>query len=820
MSSAGLLRHYALTLYRVLTRQRLYAALNVLGLAAGMAVFLVLWLDVRFETGFERWIPHSNQIYTIRTGTLRDHNPTRFTMGGLLDVLKGDYPQLVATRVWDQAGAVRQGSRVTAEKVELVDPSFFKVFDLPLAEGDAASALQAPDEVLISRSRARRYFGSADPIGRRLIVAAGTAPSVYRVVGVLEDPPADTDIPFDVVAPLTPQAIATDPLWRDWGSRDLVTYLRAKTPAEARALDLDLDRFVDRHAPRDVGRTNRPFIQLRLTPLLSLHLLDPKDAAVVAALGAVGLLTLLLAGVNYVNLATARAGLRAREVALRKVLGATAPSLLAQFMGEAVATTALAALIGLALAELALPLVNAAGGLSLRMGYFGPGGVVAPLLGAILLIGVGAGVYPALVLSRFQPAAVLAAARAPGGGRLGARVREGLVVIQFAMAIAFTIATAVILSQTSYLRRADLGFRREGLIVVNSLDDTQVTASQRASLLAAWRATPWVTSVAMADIAPGNDDNTSAAGVKRAGATTGPETVNLVETSPDFFPTYGVRLLAGRALDLRHGGDEAPQIGASMHSPVPPAPAASPPNVVINATAARVLGFASPGAAVGARLQVGIRHPTFLVVAGVVEDIRFRTPHSPSPPTIYALTSQDFAGVAGVRYAGVAPQAILAALGARWRETALDTPFRAATVEDNLEPYYRPDDQHGRLFTAGALLAVGIGCLGLYGLASFSTARRVREIGIRKTLGASTGDVLRLLVGQFLRPVLLANLVAWPLAWLAMRNWLAGFDQRIALGPGYFLGATVLTLLIAVATVAGQAFAVARAEPAKALRHE
>jgi putative ABC transport system permease protein len=812
--------HYLLTLYRVLTRQRLYAALNILGLAVGVAVFLVLWLDVRFETGFERWIPHSDQIYTIRTGNLGDHNPTGFTMGGLLDVLKGDYPQLVATRVWDQSSGVRQGSRITAEKVELVDPGFLKVFDLPLVEGDATSALQAPDEVLISRSRARRYFGSADPIGRRLVVAAAAAPSVYRVVGVLEDPPADTDIPFNIVAPITPQAIATDPLWRDWGSRDLITYLRLKTPAQARALELDFGRFVDRHAPRDVGRRNRPLIRLRLAPLLSLHLLDPKDAAVIAALGAVGLLTLLLAGVNYVNLATARAGLRAREVALRKVLGATGSWLLAQFMAEAVATAALAALIGLALAELALPLVDAAGGLSLRMGYFGAGGVLAPLLGAILLIGVGAGAYPALVLSRFQPAAVLAAARAPSGGRLGARVREGLVVVQFAMAIAFIIATAVILSQTSYLRRADLGFRREGLIVVNSLDDTQITAAQRASLLAAWRATPGVTSVAMADIAPGNDDNTSAGGVKRAGATTGPESVNLVETSPDFFQTYGARLLAGRSLDLGRGGDEAPPITASMRAPVPPAPASGPPNVVINATAVRILGFESPRAAVGARLQVGIRHPTFLIVAGVIDDIRFRSPHAPAPPTIYALTSQDFAGVAGVRYAGVAPQAILAAMGARWRDTALDTPFRAATVEDNLDPYYRPDDQHGRLFSVGAVLAVAIGCVGLYGLASFTTGQRVREIGIRKTLGASSADILRLLVGQFVRPVLLANLVAWPLAWLAMRSWLAGFDQSISLSPLYFLAATVLTLAIAVATVAGQALAVARAEPAKALRHE
>jgi putative ABC transport system permease protein len=205
----------------------------------------------------------------------------------------------------------------------------------------------------------------------------------------------------------------------------------------------------------------------------------------------------------------------------------------------------------------------------------------------------------------------------------------------------------------------------------------------------------------------------------------------------------------------------------------------------------------------------------------VIDDIRFRSPHTPIPPTVYpmrdAVSSSD---IAAVRYADADPKAVLAHMAATWRSIVPTTPFEGRTIDDNLAHYYRADDQHGRLFTLGALLALAIGCVGLYGLAAFNTARRVKEIGIRKTLGASTGDVLRLLIGQFLRPVLLANLVAWPLAWLAMRGWLAGFDQRIALSPAYFLAATALTLLIAVVTVAGQALGVARSEPAKALRHE
>jgi putative ABC transport system permease protein len=323
--------HYLLTLYRALNRHRLYAALNVLGLAVGIAVFLVLWLDVRFETGFERWIPHAQQIYHV--GTVIEGIPsTTSTMGGLLDELRGDYPQLTGTRVWQWDGSVRQGDQLSAEKVELVDPSFFKVFDLPLVHGDRATALASPDGVLLSQSRARRYFGTADPIGRRLLVASWGAPQVYRVAGVLKDPPADTDIPFNVVVPLTPQAAASDTFWRDWSSQDTQTFLRFPTLAQARALDRDLDAFVDRHLARDVAQKNRGVLKLRTEPLVAQHLRDPKDAAVVAALGAVGLLTLLLAAVNYINLATARAGLRAREVAVRKVLGAAQPALMVQFM--------------------------------------------------------------------------------------------------------------------------------------------------------------------------------------------------------------------------------------------------------------------------------------------------------------------------------------------------------------------------------------------------------------------------------------------------------------------------------------------------------
>jgi putative ABC transport system permease protein len=816
--------HALLTLYRSLTRHRLYAALNILGLAVGIAVFLTLSLYVAFETSFERWIPDASEIYIVRqTWTFPGHGAQSSdnTMGGLLDELKADFPQLVGTQFWQQGGTVRQDTHATSEKVDVVSPDFLRVLDLPLVAGDKRTALRRPDDLLLTETRAKTYFGTLDPMGRKLTLSLQGKLQDYRVAGVLKDPPRSTDLNVDIVVPITPQMIdkSNEPFWFHWGSSELTTYLRFKTPVETEALNQQLDGFTDRRAQHDMETTDaHKFIKLRTIPLLSDHLLDPNDRSVVALLGIVGGLTLLLACMNYVNLATARSALRAREVALRKVMGAGGWALIVQFMAEAMMTAAISALIGLALVELTLPLVNTAGGLALKIDYLGSDSVLPFLVAVVVLVGLGAGVYPAIVLSRFRPAAVLASTRTPGGGRAGSRVREGLVVAQFAVAIAFIIATGVILSQSRYMKTADIGFHRSGLIVVKSFDDSDITDAQRSTLLNLWRTLPGVSGVTSSDIAPGVDDSTNAGNTKRAGMSGDGPVINYVNSSPDFFATYGVRLLAGRTLDRNHGFDDAPPKAPPNLDPKTLPPPLSR-NVVLNANAAKTLGFSSPQAALGQPLISGKARP--LTVVGVVDNIRFRTPHKPVDSTMYLMSTQDIRNaVAGVRYSGADSKATMARLEAAWRQVAPAVPFHANTAEENLDTYYRPDDQRARLFTIGAFLAVAIGCLGLYGLASFSTARRVKEIGIRKTLGASTADILRLLIGQFLRPVLIANLIAWPLAYLAMQNWLSGFDQRIGLNPLYFIAATFLTLLIAVGTVTGQALAVARSEPAKALRHD
>jgi putative ABC transport system permease protein len=820
-----------LTLYRSLTRHKLYALLSIGGLALGIAVFLVLLLYVQFERSYDKVLPGHDKVWVV-TSTWHvpgiPETPYFESMGGLITQLQGDFPQVVGTRFWSDDAAVLRGDNSTKESVARVDANFFDFFPFSVEAGDPKAALKDPNGLIITDKIARKYFGTSSSIGQQMSLNIGGTTRLYHVLAVLKDMPKDMTYTADLYVPLVVARLSKDEaqFFSHWGSSQLQTFVRFDSPEQAAALARQMPSFVDRHGATDQGPDLHKTLTVGFMPLGDVHLADPADRAVIATLGIVGVLTLLIAIVNYINLATARAGLRAREVAVRKVLGGTRRSLIRQFVGEAIATAAIAALIGLALAEIALPFVNSVGGLTLSIDYWGMHSILPPLVLLIVLIGIAAGAYPAFVLSQYRPAAVLASARAPGGGRAGARLRQGLVIFQFAIAIAFIIGTGVLVAQTQHLRSADLGFGRDGIITVRSFEDDALDEAQRAEILAAFANLPGVTGVARGDSAPGDNGTTNSNTVSLPGQAAGPKpSLTLVDVGPNYFNVYGAHLLAGRLFDTAHALDD--------RTDVPPAElGATPHNAVLNLSAIKQLGFASPQAAIGklmidgsgggngARSVFGLNGMSRIV--GVIGDMRFRSPHDPVRPTIYYFFRHDpWPPIAAVRYHGANPKVLMRQLEAAWKQVAPEVPFAGDTVDQRLyDQYYKPDTQRSHLFTIGAVLAVLIGCIGLYGLASFDTARRVKEIGIRKTLGASTRDVLRLLIGQFLRPVLIANLIAWPLAFFAMRKWLSSFDDRIALSPLFFIGATLIALTIACLTVFSQAWRVARAEPARALRYE
>ena len=805
-------RFALLSLYRSLTRHKLYAALNIGGLAVGIAVFLVLGLYVRFETSFEKWLPDHDRIYVVQTVWNLPGSPFngRYseTMGGLLEQLQEDFPGTVGTRFWggEGAGSILRRGVAIKEDVAEVDPSFFDIFDLPMVSGDGRRALADPAGAIISESLARKYFGTSDPIGQT-ITASYEEPRNYHIRGVFRDLPANSDMKASLLLPLR-KGVERDS-WFHWGSTHLITYLRFDTPAAARAYEQKLPAFVDRRASKDSGPNASKTEMIALLPLTEQHFASPTGGVsskklTVVTLGLVGVLTLLIAIVNYVNLATARAGLRAREVAMRKVLGADRKALITQFLGEAILTVGIAALGGLILAEMGLPLVNAAGGLSLALPY----GLVVPSLAAlVIVVGALAGSYPALLLSRFPAAAVLASSRSPGGGRAGTRMREALVVFQFGLAIAFMIGTAILLMQTRHVRQADLGYDRDGLIIIRSIANGNVAPNLRRAMVEAIRALPSVQKVALGGDGPGGSGTTNADNLPLPGVPGEGPNMRWVDTGPDFFQVYGARLLAGRMFDPTRREDDHQMTDAAKNH-----------NIIINRLGVKQLRFASPEAAIGK--VVGGNRPRTII--GVVENLRFDSPRNPIAPTYFYYSgdpAKNYPMIAAIRYTGD-PRAVLADIRSIWQQMVPQVPFEANTADKRLAIYYKADERTSRLFAIGAGLAVLIGCVGLWGLASFNTARRVKEIGIRKTLGASAADIVRLLVGQFLRPVLLANLIAWPLAFVAMRMWLAGFDDRVALSPLFFVGASLVALLIAVLTVLGQSLRASRAAPAWALRHD
>ncbi|MEP9403151.1 FtsX-like permease family protein [Sphingomonas silueang] len=798
--------------YRSLTRDRRHAILNIGGLAVGIAVCLILALYVRFETSFERWLPHHDELYLVQSELTLPGSPFNGaypgTMAGMLEQMRADFPGLVGTRIrgGKDGGAVLREGEALRMDVAQVDPSFFDVFALPMAQGDGRATLADPAGALVSRSTARRLFGTIDPVGQTLTIAVD-APQTYRVGGVFEDLPANTDIRLSILIPIPAKAPPAAWDWYQWGTASLSTFLRFPTPQAARAFEARMPAFVRRHAGQVLGPQPDKVIALPLLPIADIHLQPPgAESAVqrmtIVALGIVGVLTLLIAVVNYVNLATARAGLRAREVAIRKVLGADRRALVRQFLGESVATVLLATLVGLILAEVGLPLVNAAGGLSLAIPY----ALVVPLLaGLALVVGVIAGLYPAVLLSRFPAAAVLASAQAPGGGRAGTRVREALVVVQFALATAFIAGTIVLAAQTAHVRKSDLGFARDGLILVPSLADRRILPDQSRPILAAFRRLPGVVAVGAADVGAGGTEAGNIDVLPLPGRPDPGLTIMAVVVGPDFFRAYGPRLLAGRLFDDAHGADDASDWTKWDKGR----------NIVVNGHAVRALGFASPTDAIGK--TVGGAMPRTII--GVIDRLRFTSPRTPEQ-AVYYQYNRDVppTPTAAIRFTGDS-RVMLAAVRDTWRRLAPQVPLVAETADRRLAAFYAADDRAARLFALGAGLAVLIACIGLWALAAFNTQRRVKEIGIRKTLGASCADIVRLLVWQFLRPVLLANLIAWPLAYGAMRLWLAGFGDRVALSPLYFLAASLAAALIAVGTTFGQSLRASRAAPAHALRH-
>ncbi|MGQ0558592.1 MAG: ABC transporter permease [Sphingosinicella sp.] len=831
-------RNYLTVGLRALAKHRTYAFINIVGLAIGMAACLMILIFVQYERNYDRWVPGWENVYQFqswwRNRETGEDVRLRMTPYAAGKRLAADFPQVEREVYAARAEPVMvgNGETVTLEDFLFVDNNLLRVIELPMLAGDA-SALDQVNTAVITRAEAVRRFGTANVMGRTISLISRGINFDLRITGVLADLPTSSHMEVTTIGRIdfvrfnaeNPQALEC------WGCQSGWVYVKLRPGADPRDIEAGLPAWERRNIPDEYAgeaRFNAGDDQdWHLVNLTDIHLGEAQDGAMragndrttIITFATIALLILGMAVINFTNLATARASQRAREVALRKTLGAARKQLIAQFIGESLLIASVAMLLALALVELLMPFYAAFLEANLSVTYFGEGGIALPVLVLVLAVGVLGGLYPAFFISRFQPAQVLKANQStnetPGTGRL----RSALVIGQFAVSIGLIICTAIVYAQTVYARTVDPGYNRSHILQVDELARRQL-GSRAPSIVEAVRRLPMVEAVGRTTIGVATDNNNNS-GVMVPGRSD-PVNIGQYQVDEGFFDAMGMTLIAGRWYDVNRPLDD-------MTTPFPQdlaaerALAARGANVVINELAARRLGVSNPADAVGRTFRAAVVDNEVglvpVTVIGVVRDARFRSMRETLDPIMFQNTPTGFHTHMIVRFRGE-PAAARAAVERVWRSIAPDIPFDAEFSDDVMVKLYEAEDARATVFATFATLAVIVACLGLFGLAAFTAERRTKEIGIRKVLGARTRDIVRLLAWQFSKPVLIANIIAWPVAWWVMREWLNTFDARVDLGPTPFVLAGVLALAIAIGTIAGHAFKVARANPIHALRYE
>jgi putative ABC transport system permease protein len=818
-------RNYLTIAARSLAKNRLFTALNLMGLAVGMAACLLVAMWVRNETTYDRWLPDAERVFVVQAKTQYPGRDME-TWGGssvmMLPLLKQDFPQIEAgTRLIRTERAMRYGNRVENQAIVLADSDFFDVLALPPVQGDTRDALKKPDQIAVSERFARKWFGESAAVGQTMTITVKGEKRPYQIAVVVRDTPSNSILEFDVIMPYAEKDLANPGQTLQWGNFGGISLVKVKAAGDSATINSGADAFIAKHAPPFVKVEDGFYYRPQLKNITDVHLQSPPvsgffrppgDIRLVGALVITGLLILIIATITYINLATARISLRAREVGLRKTLGAERGQLMLQFLVESTLLALLAGILALALVELALPAFNKLLAQKLVMEYIGWQGTLLPLTAMVAFVGVVGGWYPALVLTRLRPREAISGEH---GRTSGSRLRQLLVIGQFSIAVLLMTCMAVIYSQVSYLRNADMGYSPEGLIVISQIQRAEVKPQQK-NLLEAIRRVPGVLSATRSAFDPtGSGLWRQQAFIPGVPDSQAPQIV-VQPVDWGYVNTYGGRLLVGRDLSESFGNDDWPE---GME---PEALEKRGANVLINRAALKLFNTDVPATAIGKEFKINIGpdgQRMTLTVVGVLDDIRMRSVRDEAMPSYYARNVAVTTSAA-VRFQGVAPGEMAVRLERAWKQLFPDTPFSSKLVDEAIDDYYQAEARRGNLFALFSGIAIVLCAVGLYGLAVFTAERRTKEIGIRKVLGANVIDIVRLLVWQFSKPVAIATLTAWPIAWWLMRAWLNEFHTRIALTPVPFLLAGAAAMTIAWLTVMWHATRIARSSPIHALRHE
>jgi len=811
-------RNYLAAALRNLVRNRLFTILNIVGLAAGFTAFVLIAVYVRDELTFDRWIPEHERTYLVqqtdatpgRAFQYLDATPAEFAAWMKLDYPGIEHIARIIVAAGGGSGNFRRGDIEGSDQLDWADPAFFKVLKLPALYGDLSAALDNPGDLVLTRKLAEKYFGRADVVGETLEF---DRQHVMKITAVLEDIPSNSNISLGFIGSgRTSYGLLSEldakPQAEDSFLIYGFTYFKLKPGASIDEIRKDMDAFVLRHKrPSPEIMRTFPLVAIADVHLSSGNnfLTKPRGSlATIRAISAVGFLIVAIACINFVNLMTARATRRAVEVGVRKAVGAARRNLILQFLGESFIYVALAVLAAHALAYLAVPLLATFLQRTLMFGLLSEPSWLITSIGGTLIVAAAAGAYPAFVLSAFRPAIVLKTGDMRGSG--SGRVRETLVVLQFAVLVGLAITTGVITRQTFYALNDGLRFDTDQVVI--QFTNCKGAFDEEAARLPGVRAAACGSYFALnigGDIA--NDaflpDGTTVS-------------VSMHSVAPGHLELYGLAPLAGRfftnaAADV---GPPRTLYGGTFDD----APDGWQTRMVINEAAVRRLGFASPEAAIGQTVKFGPRGGSSEII-GIVADFATDSARRPANATSYFVDPDSYSMVS-IKLDGSQIPETLKALDALWKEVGDPRPIQRNFVSQIVEDMYRDIRLQSQMFAVFAGIAMFIACLGLLGLASFIAEQRTKEIGIRKVMGASQADVLRIIVWQFTKPVLLANVIAWPVAGFLMQRWLEGFADHIELSLWMFIAASALALVIAIATVLGHALIVARAQPVTALRYE
>ena len=769
-----------------------------MGLAVGMTAGFLIFLYVSFELSYDSFHSKADRIYRIvadiktPTEVINADRPA----WAVPPNVKAEFPEVESfVRVADDGLLIRKGDEAFQEdNAAWVDSSFFHVFDFKLLKGNPKTVLTEPYTIVLSEVAAKKYFGKEDPIGKTLLITGDLHPA--KVTGVMEDMPENSQIKRDMLLSMTTRTLGLDSSADTrWGSYWPHAYLLLKPGTNVNALQAKLPAFL-------VKRNGENMKQSQMVPTLFFEKL--KDVYLYTTRGGqkqgnitnvyifsiVAIFILLIACINFINLTTARSAERAKEVGIRKVVGAAKTQLTRQFIGESVIICLIAFLLSILFSWLLLPLFNQLSGKIISHSIFENLRYLGILFLAAIGIGFLAGVYPALVLSSFRPVVVLKGKFATGSR--GNLLRKGLVVAQFTISIGLIISTIIVYNQMRYMRNKDLGFTKDQIMVMDTNGDKGKNAFKQALT-----AMPAVKSVAMSSSVPGGGNPGAYSEIENIKGDLQVANLDLYFVDFDYIKQFQIKMVAGRAFSREFGTDTTQAM-------------------ILNEAAVKMFGYTSPEQAIGRRFKQWGREGKII---GVMKDFHFRSLQQPIKPLSMRI-EPDGNDLVSANVSAANLPATIAAVEKKWKELIPNRPFSYYFLDEFFDRQYRSEERFGKLFLNFAILAIFISCLGLLGLASHSTIQRTKEIGIRKVLGASTSNIVNLLSTDFLKLVAISALIAFPLAWFAMNKWLQDFAYRTGVSWWIFLIAGILATLIALFTISFQAIRAAVANPVKSLRTE